>query len=159
MLKTHYVASAGPTKDLLESGSGLIVASVANDGSPHASRGWGLDVLDANDMRLLVDADDAQLHENLAANGALAVTASRVTTLRSIQLKGRAGPMEVGSADDMLRMRRYCDEFFADVEATDGVSPLLMERIVPARLVAYRFEVDASFDQTPGPQAGSALPS
>lgn len=159
MLRTSYVASPAPTKEFLESGCALIIATVDADGEPHAGRGWGLDVLEPNRFRLLVDADDLRLRANLAANGSIAVTATHVPTLRSIQLKGHAVETESRGDADIARMRRFCDQFFADVEATDGVAPSMMERLVPARLSACEVRADAIFDQTPGPGAGSSLSS
>lgn len=141
----------------MESGCALILASVGPDLEPHASRGWGLDVVDEHRVRLLVAADDERLHAHIGANGAIAVTASSVRTLRSIQMKGRATGPEPGTDADAARMQRYLDEFFADVETTDGVPPALLQRIVPAELVAYVVDVEAMFDQTPGPNAGSAI--
>jgi len=157
MLRTSYVASPAPTKEFLESGCALIVATVDADGEPHAGRGWGLDVLEPNRFRLLVDADDLQLRTNLAANGSIAITATHVPTLRSIQLKGHAAETEPRGEADMARLQRFCEEFFADVEATDGVPPSMMQRIVPGSLIPCEVTADAIFDQTPGPGAGSSL--
>ena len=53
------------TRAFLESGCGLLVATVSADGAPHAARGWGLDVLDVGPparLRLLLDADDERTH-------------------------------------------------------------------------------------------------
>jgi hypothetical protein len=157
MLRSAYVAVPGPTKEFLESGCALIIASVDDDLVPHASRGWGLDVVGENLIRMLVDADDDQLHANLAANGAIAIGATSVLTLRSVQLKGHTTAFEPGTEADLHRLRRYCDQFFGDIKATDGYEPELMTRIVPARLAAYRAEFDEVFDQTPGPGAGSVF--
>lgn len=157
MLRTSYVAAAGPTKEFLESGCALIVATVADDLEPHASRGWGLDLVGENRVRLLVDADDLQLHANLAANSSIAISATHVPTLRSVQLKGHTTSFEPGTDADLHRMRRYCDQFFADIQATDGIAPEMMERIVPARLAVYQAQFDEVFDQTPGPRAGASF--
>lgn len=157
MLKTRSVAFPSALRAFLESGSALILASVDEHGTPHASRAWGLDVVSETTVRLLLDGDDEQLHANLAANGAVAITASSVTTLRSIQLKGRATAPGRIAPDDPARMQRYCEEFFADVQATDGVPRHLLERIVPGTLATCDVEIDAVFDQTPGPRAGTAL--
>ena len=63
------------TKEFLESGNALIVATVSADGEPHASRGWGLTVLPGDDrhMRLLLSVDDLVTQEHARAGGAIAV--------------------------------------------------------------------------------------
>jgi predicted pyridoxine 5'-phosphate oxidase superfamily flavin-nucleotide-binding protein len=144
-------------RTFLESGSALILASVDADGAPHASRGWALDVLDDTAVRLLVDGDDARLHDNIAATGVIAITASSVRTLRSVQLKGTATPVEPGDEADFARMQRYFDAFADDVEDTDGVPRSLLARILPTSLAVCHVVVDAVYDQTPGPQAGCEL--
>ena len=68
-----------------------------------------------------------------------------------MQLKGTAHDLEPPTDDDLARSRRFCDAFFADVEATDGTPRSLMERLVPADLLAFTVDVAEIYDQTPGP--------
>ncbi len=147
----------GPeTVAFLESGCSLIVGSVSADGLPHASRGWGLDVLDPRRLqfRLLLDADDTVALANLAAGGALAVTGASVRTLYSMQLKGRAERITPATIKDVDRAARFIDEFFTDIQETDGDPRERLERIVPVGYVACTFAADEIYDQTPGPGAG-----
>jgi hypothetical protein len=150
---------ASPTPEFLESGSALVVATVDGSGSPIATRGWGMDVVsaDGRQLRILLDADDTAALENLRATAAIAITATHVPTLRSYQLKGRVTEEQVATDDDRARVRRYCDEFFGDVEATDGIPPHLMERLVPANFVVFDVVATETFDQTPGPGAGASV--
>jgi hypothetical protein len=148
------------TRAFLESGCGLIVGTVSPDGAPHAGRGWGLDVLEVGPparLRLLLDVDDEGTIGNVAAGAAIAVTATNVKTLRSIQLKGRAIGPEVLAPDDQARGDRYVEAFFADVEAVDGVPRERFEHFMPSGLVVCTFEADERFDQTPGPGAGARV--
>ncbi len=143
----------------LESGCALIVGTVASDGEPHATRAWGLDVLpgEPERVRVLLDASDTAILDDLAHGGAVAVTGSDVATLRSVQLKGRAVSVEPGSEGDEERAARFCAEFFTAVHLTDGTPLHLPERLVPRRYARCVIAVEAFFDQTPGPGAGAPL--
>lgn len=141
----------------LETGCALIIGTVAIDGAPFASRGWGLDVLDDGRIRLLVDGDDEGTLANAAATGAIAITAADVRTLHSTQLKGTVVAIDDGSDADAARARRYCDQFFLDIHETDGTAYEVLERMVPTRYAVCTCRVDEWFDQTPGPGAGSPV--
>jgi hypothetical protein len=109
---------------------------------------------DAPTVRLLLDADDARTIEHAAEGGAIAVTATNVRNLRSIQLKGRVRSPAAARPGDAERAQRYMDAFFGDISDTDGTNPALLERFVPSGFVACTIEVHERFDQTPGPGAG-----
>jgi preprotein translocase subunit SecD len=141
----------------LEGGCALIVATVAADGAPHASRGWGLDVLGGGDVRLLLDADDEQTIANVADTGSIAITAADVRTLHSVQLKGSVLASRAADPAEVARARRYSDDFFLDIHETDGTTYEVLERMVPSRFVACECHVDDWFDQTPGPGAGAPV--
>ena len=147
------------TREFLESGCALIVGTVGADGEPHASRGWGLDVLgdDPPLVRLLLDAGDGVAVEHAAAGGRLAVTAASVRTLRSTQLKGARQGLEASSPDVAERAQRYLEQFFTDIGETDGTERDVLARLVPAGYVACTIHVDDRFDQTPGPGAGAPI--
>jgi hypothetical protein len=146
---------------LLHSGCGLIVGTVSRGGEPRATRAWGLHVTDPAQgvVRILIDADDGEVVDNLAATGALAITGSDVATLQSVQLKGTVAAMAPLTDDDRRYLRDYCDQFFAAVLAIDGIAGALMEGMVPTELVACEVVVSHMFDQSPGPSAGLAIAS
>jgi hypothetical protein len=148
------------TVALLESGCSLSVATVAGDGAPHASRGWGLTVLPHDSrVRLLLDADDRTLRANLDGGGTIAVTGVDVRTLRAAQVKGRASePVEVSEDADLARAARYCESFFAVVCTLEGVPLGLVGRLRPTSFVVCTLTITEVYDQTPGPAAGSPLP-
>jgi hypothetical protein len=144
------------TVSFMEGGCALIVGSVAPDGMPHASRGWGMDVLDADasQVRLLVDADDERLRVNLRAGGEVAVTCADVMTLSALQFKGRSAGEVPSAPTDPARVRRYTEAFYRDIEESDGTPRAVVERLTPAVFVAVELVFDRAFDQTPGPSAG-----
>lgn len=149
------------TATLLESGCALSVGTVAPDGEPHASRGWGLTILPGGEqVRLLLDADDRTAIANLASTGAVAVTGAAVPTLRSVQIKGRAEPpVPTDDAADLACAARFREAFFRDVERIEGTPRALLERLTPIAFAVCTVSVAESYDQTPGPVAGLPLKS
>jgi hypothetical protein len=143
----------------LEGGLGFIVATVSPDGEPHATRAWGITVESAADgrVRLLLDAHDAPALASLTPESKIAVTGAHVPTLRSVQLKGRAERLEPATAADDERAARHIDQFFGDIQETDGTPRELPERLVPSAYVACTARVEELFDQTPGPGAGAPI--
>jgi hypothetical protein len=141
----------------LERGTAFIVGTVSADGAPHASRGWGMDVVGDGRVRLLLDAHDAGALANLAATGVIAVTAADVRTLHSTQLKGRVASVASGDEADAARARRFCDQFFADIHETDNTPYETLERMVPSSYAVCVVDVEEFFDQTPGPGAGAPV--
>ena len=138
------------------------MGTASPDGEPHAGRGWGLDVLDDSEaptVRVLVDARDPVTIANLAAGGAVAITAADIRTLRSIQMKGRSLGVDPPDPGDAERAGRYCDAFMIDIMETDGTPRDLLERIVPEGFVPCRVVVEDRFDQTPGPGSGERIES
>jgi adenylate cyclase len=146
------------TTTFLQTGRSLIVATVGAHGAPHASRAWALTVLpDRRSVRLLVSADDATVAAHLRAGGRMAVTAADVRTLRSVQLKGHATPVEPATDDDRAVAERYIDRFFSEITDTDGTPRHLLDRFAPVDVAACVLHVEEAFDQTPGPDAGARL--
>ncbi|MET0902594.1 MAG: pyridoxamine 5'-phosphate oxidase family protein [Acidimicrobiales bacterium] len=144
------------TQAFLHSGCGLLVATVSPDGEPHATRGWGLDIVELGPpavVRVLLDADDERTLEHAAAGGAVAITAANVLTLRSLQLKGWSQGLDAASSVE--RVDRYVRAFHHDVELTDRVSWDTFKSFFPSTYVACIVSVAETFDQTPGPGAGA----
>ena len=148
------------TVAFLEGGCGVIVGTVGADGAPHVSRGWGITVVSADpaEVRLLLDATDTGAAEYLAATGTVAVTGGDVRTLRAMQLKGRATPVEPATADDRARAERHADEFFGTINDVYGTPFELLDGLRPHGYVACTVRVVEMYDQSPGPSAGSRMP-
>ena len=148
------------TRGFLEGGCALIVGTVGEDGAPHAGRGWGMAILEVGRparCRVLLDADDELSVAHVAGGGNIAVTATSVLTLRSMQLKGQAIGVEVVTAEDEARAAAYIEEFYGLVHEVDDVAWEVFAAILPSGYVGCVFEAHERFDQTPGPGAGARV--
>jgi len=145
----------------LEGGPGLIVGTVGRDGTPTATRGWGLTVLSAatGECRLLLDSDAGRPLVNLEETRTIAVTCADVPTFYSVQLKGDLVRLEEATDADRTRSDDYVDAFFGDVIRTDGSDLASLHRLRPNNILAAIVRFAEIFDQTPGPGAGCALPT
>jgi pyridoxamine 5'-phosphate oxidase-like protein len=144
---------------LLQSGCALLVGSVDPSGAPHATRGWGLRIVDADrgEVRIVLPADDPITLDNLRTTGRIAVTGVDIESLRSIQVKGRALRVEAPTTTDRHWATRYCDAVFHDIEHVDGTPPALVRLLLPRDYVACVAVMDECYDQTPGPRAGTPV--
>jgi hypothetical protein len=137
----------------LHGGCALIVCTLDSDGDPYASRAWGCTVLGAEGgvrVRLLVTPD-------VLAKGRIAITATDVPTLRSLQLKGHVADVEPMTEGDAMKSEQYIDDFYTDIASTDRIPRDLLERVRPREFLACTVIVDELYDQTPGPRAGSSV--
>jgi hypothetical protein len=112
---------------------------------------------DERRARLLLDETDTHALDNLHDTGRVAITATHVPTLHSMQMKGRFTRVEPANEADRQKAVQYCENFFTDVERTDGQPRRLLQRLVPEGFVACELVIDEFFDQTPGPGAGASL--
>ena len=144
---------------LLAAGSGLIVGTVSPDGEPRATRAWHAIPIDpdAGRLRVLVTADDPVAVANLAVGAAISVTAADVVTLRSAQVKGEIAGVGAPTDEDREGVETSSAHFFQQILETDGTPLELTRRILPLELLAVDVVVAERFDQSPGPQAGSAV--
>lgn len=148
------------TIEFLESGCSLVLGTVAADGEPFVSRGWGLRVeAPAEDLlHVVLDASDELALENIASTGRVAITAADVRTLEAVQLKGHAGNVRAADDRDRATVVEFCEDFFGAIVAVDGTDRWLLDRLVPLDFVTCDFVVDETYNQTPGPGAGCAVP-
>jgi hypothetical protein len=137
----------------------LLVGSVSADGRPHAGRGHGLTVLHDEPLRvrLVLDAHDVRTHENLRSTGAIAITSADVSSLYSLQLKGRVELIEAATSADLAKAQQYIDDFLGEIVRTDGYRRAEIESWMPTEFVACVASVHELFDQTPGPSAGETF--
>jgi Pyridoxamine 5'-phosphate oxidase len=145
--------------ELVSAGASLVVGTVSADGEPRATRGWAVQVVDERTrrIRVVMGGDDQVSVENLK-NGRVALTGADVRTLRSVQLKGRVVSTAPATDEDVHLVADHSGAFFRAVHETDGMPIALLERLLPATVVAVEFEVEEMFDQSPGPGAGSEIP-
>jgi hypothetical protein len=146
------------TAQHLHAGCALLIGTVSADGRPHAGRGHGVRVLEGSPtrVRLLLSADDHVMHDNLRTTGRIAITTADVASLHSIQLKGRAGPLEPPTDDDCATAARYTDQFLTDIVRVDRYARPILEGWAHTTYLACTVLVEDVFDQTPGPSAGAA---
>jgi hypothetical protein len=149
------------TTAFLEGGPALIVGTVDTDGAPTATRAWGLTILSAEaaECRLLLDRDADRALANLEATRVIAVTCADVPTFHSVQLKGEFVRLEPATDSDRSRSQDYVDAFFGDIIRTDGSDLASLHQMRPNEIVASIVRFHETFDQTPGPAAGSVLPA
>lgn len=130
------------------------VCTVDAGHDPSVGRAWGLRIDGGRAVRAVVGADAATV-ANLRVGGRVAMVVADVASYRAVQVKGSTVALEPPVAADHDTYRRYRRDFTAALRAAGRTTP--MELVWPASITALTFEVDAVFDQTPGPGAGLAL--
>lgn len=143
---------------VLVGGAGLVVGTVSSSGEPRAHRAWSAVVTDPLErrVRFVMSADDPDLVAHLGS-GAVSLTGADVATYQSVQLKGRPVCVEAPTADDLQTARQHSDAFFDAVHRIDGNPLELLRRMLPLQMMAVEMIVEETFDQTPGPKAGTPL--
>ncbi|HOM13052.1 MAG TPA: pyridoxamine 5'-phosphate oxidase family protein [Rubrivivax sp.] len=127
---------------------------------PHLMRALACSLsADRRQVTVLINPHSAeQVVADLRANGHIAVVFSEPTTHRTLQLKGNDAQVLECGADGEALAERHLQRFIAelaDIGLPAEVARTLLKR--EGSLVALRFTVREAYDQTPGPQAGSAL--
>ncbi len=143
--------------ELIESPCSLIVASVDADGLPDAIRGWGVDVLGPDRVRVLLAADADRTLANLADGGRIALTTTHFITAVSWQLKGVATMIEDASPAERILFDAYCSGCLQILSVAQDMPEGVIARLIPADVVACEMVVEQVFDQTPGPGAGARV--
>ena len=140
-----------------DNGWAMIVGTVDRAGQPWAGRVWAVRAESEDVVRVAVDAHDSAVRECLAAGEGIAVTATDVGTLESVQLKGRSEGVERANRDDLAAVERNVEHLLAAIEGTDGLPRKIVSRFVPGDYVVCRVHCGELFDQTPGPDAGAKV--
>lgn len=143
-------------RGFLQSGLAIVVATRDDELRPEIARGWGLE-LDRDRATLCLGVPPgSRSRANLEANGAVAVTCSRPSTYRTVQLKGAS--VELREPDERQRtlVRRHLEAFVEEVRAV-GVRPEGARTFLGTDLCSVTFVVHEVYDQTPGEQAGQPL--
>jgi hypothetical protein len=142
----------------LESGVSLVVATHDAELTAHCAFAVGLRV-HAGGRRVAVylpRRPAAASIADLESNGAVAITACNPVDFRTLQLKGRA--VRVAEAPEVERrlVLAYRDALAERLEQV-GDPRALVGRLAVWPAVAVEVELEAVFEQTPGPRAGSPL--
>ena len=107
----------------------------------------------------LVRQQSAQLLEDLAATGRIAVVFSQPSTHRTLQLKSSRLRTRALAESDRPVLQRYLEAMEHEI-ALVGHPPPFTRAMLAWRapdVVAVSFVPEQAFDQTPGPRAGSVL--
>lgn len=143
--------------ELASVGSSLIVGTVSIDGEPRATRAWSVQLReDDSRVRVIMGADDGVSVDNLRTGG-IALTCTGVLTLRSVQLKGRVVRTEPVNDADVQLMAEHTTAFMRAVQQFDDFPLERLERVLPGKVIAVEFDLEAMFDQSPGPDAGASV--
>lgn len=160
---THLAATPGTLFEELSEhmASGVVVYVATRDASllPEATYAMGAKVdPDRGVVTVYVPlALAGATRRNIEDNGEVAVTMTRPSDHKSIQIKGKAlAVREAGEADRELQSIRRAAliEQFAGV----GIPREISRRIAWWPSLAVEFEVREVYAQTPGPRAGEPIP-
>lgn len=146
--------------EFLDSGVSILLGTRDKDLRPTCMRAMGAAVEAGTRVVTLFvpEATGAQSLTDIAESGQVAVTFSRVTDYRSVQLKGRVRETRPLTSAESAIQDRYRAAFVEQLYAV-GVSRAVTRRIAWAPARAVVFEIDEVYEQTPGPRAGKELAS
>lgn len=148
---------------MVAKGVSAIVASRGADMRPSIMRAVGSHIsTDGQEVTVyLRRSQSAQLLQDIAETGEIAVVFSEPSTHRTLQLKARAATQRPAHADDLPVLQAYLRSMEQEVGKV-GYGPHYVAAMLTAPLedvVAVTFTPTSAFDQTPGPRAGAALAS
>lgn len=124
----------------------------------HRAYAWELDA-DRAHVRFLVPLDFAAgFDEAVADNGEGALTVTQPATAITYQLKGRIVATEPPSEADEQRARHYAKRVMAGLGELYGQDMSAYEDMVDSPYRVAVLAIREAFDQTPGPNAGAAIP-
>lgn len=146
----------------IQSGVSIVVAGRNDELIGDMIRGCGCRVsADRRRVTVLVDPMRSEaLLEDIGSNGMIAVVFSRPSTHRSIQLKGTDARRVRVTAADLAVIDHSLAAWVAELVSI-GYSKEFAAAVRgrPERPVAITFTPTAGFQQTPGPDAGTRLPT
>lgn len=147
----------------VQGGVSVIAASADARRVPSLARALGCRVeCDGDEIVLcLIAARAAALLDDLRAGRPVAVTVTRPSTHRTLQIKSSRAVVAPALADDAAHVARYIDDFVAEAERTLGAPIDAVARAALGRAgevdTRVRLRPEALFEQTPGPRAGQCL--
>jgi hypothetical protein len=161
---TAPATPAAVSPDLLAMmGRGVSVIVSSRDAAlrPSIMRAVGSDIApDGSRITVyLARSQSAQLLQDIASTGWLAVVFSEPATHRSVQLKASSASMRPAHEADRPLLARYLASMEHEI-ARVGFPATVTRAMLAFRLedvVAVTFKPEQAFDQTPGPGAGKPL--
>jgi len=141
----------------------IIVASRDAGQRPHLMRAMGCRLSDdlGEITVFLSAAASRQVLDDLRANGLIAVVFTEPSSNLALQLKGRGAVVRPVQPGDPALVQAYI-RHFADEIGQLGFAEHIAHTMfahTPDELVAVSFTPQEAFEQTPGPNAGEALPA
>lgn len=121
---------------------------------PDATRIAGVAALDGRRLRVLISPEARTARANALTGARAAVLVTDIVTYRSLQWKGRVvSAGEERTPGDLALLHRHV-ETFCEASPRVGMPGEFVPRLFPLDVVPLVIEVDALYDQTPGPGAG-----
>jgi hypothetical protein len=149
---------------MADTGVIVIVGTRDADRVPEVTRGWGVRALPECDaLEICVSSRVCgRTLANLADNQQIAVTITSPSSYRSFQVKGRAIETRSITPSDLERITRHQRAFTDEVVAVGMPEPSAVrlssiEMEDEPEITNIRVIVEAVFNQTPGPGAGTRL--
>jgi hypothetical protein len=143
--------------EYLGSGIAVQIGTASDAGKPQIANAWGPRLNPDGTMSVFVDTAAAgQTLANLAMNGKIAVITAHPISYRSMQFKGRWISAAQPSDEDPALVQRH-RELFTSAVTLVGDNPESMRNRWLPETTRIDFAIEAVFDQTPGPAAGTEL--
>ena len=143
-----------------QSGTSVVIASCDTDGHPVVGRGLAVRMDGTGQVRVMLrQSSNTALFQAVRDGGGLAVTFTRPSTHRSIQLKAACAHIGARTAADEEVARAQTASLVADLVVCGYDEALCRTYCAfePQDLAALEFVAGRVFEQTPGPGAGCAL--
>ena len=158
------LSNAALTPDLAtfcQSGVSIVAASRDGTGRPVVGRAVGCTINSEARVRILVRrSSNARLFQAVEERAPLAVTFTRPTTHRSIQLKAAGAQMAGLAPEDVAAAASQAAALRSEL-IEDGYTATFATgycAFAADDLAALDFIPSEAFEQTPGPKAGTPLP-
>ena len=124
---------------------------------PDATRLAGVAELDGRRLRVLISTDARTARANAVVGARVAVLVTDITSYRSVQWKGRVvSAGQERTPGDVALFHRHV-EAFGEASPRVGIPQQMIAGLFPRQVVPLVVEVDAVYDQTPGPDAGRRI--
>ena len=146
-------------KEFIESPVAAVLGTASAAGRPHVTYCWG-PVVGEDHRSVAFHVNESVAAEALAdivETGRIALTVADPITYRSVQLKGHCLGTRMATPEDEAIVQRHFESFLS-VTSVIGDPPGSIRNLKRAEpLRRFILQVEAAFDQTPGPDAGRPL--
>jgi Pyridoxamine 5'-phosphate oxidase len=152
--------SGEKVRQVLSDGVSVIVGSASPQGRPSCCRAVGLVVdPDAQGITVYVPViTSSEVIADVATTGQVAIVCSNPIDHATVQLKGRRRLVRVAAPEELPVIRDLAEHFAETVEVL-GLPKRFGSSLTHWPAFAVEVDVDAVFEQTPGPRAGSLVKS